>query len=213
MRGKIPLLILAAIIIGIFLSFFLETAVQEHPNLGSPTSLSGEPGTQNETGTEGQNEAGQDQDNTATATGAENSETGNDQAMTETNETEDEPLSCTPQYTETIANGSTTFVNYDCENPLPVCDPTGVCRTCTSVLECIRTSEGTFVTGTENQEFVWQNFMGIGTSFTASHNSMLNFCTVKEGGEIIQSGEFSPEACKQLLAGYLTCIDGVCGST
>jgi hypothetical protein len=118
------------------------------------------------------------------------------------------------KYTEYEATGyynmATDYYNFGCDNPVPTCDVSGLCRACTSSADCVRRSDRKFTAGAVTQTLETQNYDAIGADIGGNFDAASQSCTISSNGADVFTGTTTIGQCELKMQSLVKCSAGVC---
>ena len=110
-------------------------------------------------------------------------------------------------YTKNGVNprGEETLYNIGCENPLPTCDISNVCRACESDAECVsKNITSTIYLDVGDLSTIYE-YSIISTNLTSVFDDSEGECKIYEAGDEIAFNMTSASVCEQIVRSYALC--------
>lgn len=108
---------------------------------------------------------------------------------------------CQYEYTEITPWGEIIYNNYGCDNPLPACDISNICRPCESDSECLVKTASSTIRLDIGQIITQYYYSLTGTGITAHYNESSSICEIHG----IYSDVLDIVECEEEILSHVTC--------
>lgn len=108
---------------------------------------------------------------------------------------------CQEAYTEIMPWGEIIHYNIGCDNPLPTCDISNICRPCETEVDCLRSDLSSTIRLDIGQILTQYYYSLIGTDITAHYNESSSMCTI----DGIYTKQSSRAECEEDILNYVIC--------